>query len=65
MDDVTQYRLVALERMDGSIKYVVEKKDTFNADWGSIFRSEDIDTAREVLQKNRDRQFKSVRVLDE
>lgn len=57
------FRLVKRTLASGYVSYVVEK-ESYNNEWESVFRSPDIDAAKEVLKNKRDRAVVSEEVLD-
>lgn len=59
------YRLVKRTLASGYISYVVEHQIVKGTDWSSVFRSSNIDEAKEVLKNKRDRAVVSEEVLDE
>lgn len=62
------YRLVKRTLASGYISYVVEQQHIIGdieGEWTSVFRSPDIDAAKEVLKNKRDRAVLSEEVLDE
>lgn len=47
-----EYRIVEKEYHDGSIKFAVEKS-VDHSDWESVFHTDKLDKAREVLAERR------------
>jgi hypothetical protein len=57
------YRLVEQEFNDGRVFYVVER-DAGESGWVSIYRSPDIEAARNVLNERRNQTVKKVKVIE-
>ena len=58
------FRLVKRTLASGYVSYVVEQETSFGT-WESVYRSSDIDAAKEVLKNKRDRAVVSEEVLPE
>lgn len=58
------YRIVEVERVNGSITYVLEK-EMDDGEWKSVWANEDLDAIREAKKKYETRAPLKRRVLEE